>query len=260
LLRAAALGTLARVKPVLYHLTYSPWSEKARWALDHHGIDHVAREHLIMLGEPKLRLAAGSLTKRASVPLLVVDGERISDSYEIALWAERHGRGAPLVPHGCEAEVKAWDERSQAVCASGRARTSIRTLEDDTALLEAAPPLLRPLGPVTVLTARSGAKFLAEKYGYALDDVAMENARRKMEEHLDALRDALSGRDTILDEGFSLADISMAVSLQFVTPVANEYISLLPATRQAWTDREIAARYPDLLDWRDRLYAEHRRN
>jgi glutathione S-transferase len=132
-------------------------------------------------------------------------------------------------------------------------------LEDDTALLEAAPPMLRPLGPITVMTARGGAKFLAEKYGYALDEVAMEKARRTLEMNLDAAREALGGRETILDEGFSLADISFAVALQFVSPVANDYIALLPATRRAWTDRELASRYQDLLAWRDRLYAEHRR-
>ena len=34
-------------KPVLYGLRYSPWSRKARWALDAHGVDVDYREYLL---------------------------------------------------------------------------------------------------------------------------------------------------------------------------------------------------------------------
>jgi mercuric reductase len=51
---------------------------------------------------------------------------------------------------------------------------------------------------------------------------------------------------------FSFADITMAASLQFILPVAERFISLGPATREAWTHHGLAAEYPDLLAWRDR--------
>jgi glutathione S-transferase len=30
-------------------------------------------------------------------------------------------------------------------------------------------------------------------------------------------------------------------------------------TREVWTNASLAARYPDLLEWRDALYAKHRK-
>ena len=39
----------------LYGIAYSPWTAKARWALDHHKIPYRYREHLILFGMPELR-------------------------------------------------------------------------------------------------------------------------------------------------------------------------------------------------------------
>ena len=42
----------------LYGLTQSAWTEKARWALEHHGIAYRYHEHVPVLGEVLLRLKA----------------------------------------------------------------------------------------------------------------------------------------------------------------------------------------------------------
>ena len=55
----------------LYGVGYSPWTERARWALDHHRIAYRYREHLPMLGEPMLRRrarAAGQAKPTAPQP------------------------------------------------------------------------------------------------------------------------------------------------------------------------------------------------
>jgi glutathione S-transferase len=67
----------------------------------------------------------------------------------------------------------------------------------------------------------------------------------------------MTGRKYILD-GFSFADIAMAATLQMVRPVADNYLAIGPATRDAWTDPELSERFADLLAWRDALYREHR--
>jgi glutathione S-transferase len=72
---------------------------------------------------------------------------------------------------------------------------------------------------------------------------------------LDTLRAALAGgRDHLVADRLSFADIAMAVSLQFILPVSDQYIELGPATRAAWTHPALAADHGDLLAWRDRLY------
>jgi glutathione S-transferase len=52
----------------LVALHYSPWSEKARWALDHHGVAYRYEEYKILLGEPKLRLATKKRARQGHGP------------------------------------------------------------------------------------------------------------------------------------------------------------------------------------------------
>jgi glutathione S-transferase len=79
---------------------FSPWTEKARWALDHHRLEYRYREHVPLLGEALLRVRADRLTGRVSVPLLITDTGPILDSFAIAQHADRIGRGARLSPPG----------------------------------------------------------------------------------------------------------------------------------------------------------------
>src|SRR5262245_37961692 len=97
---------------------FSPWSEKARWALDHHGLAYKYREHLPLLGEPLLRLRARRLTGRVSVPVLVTPEGVLADSFAIARHADELGRAPALFPRGCEAEVAGWNARSEAALAA----------------------------------------------------------------------------------------------------------------------------------------------
>jgi glutathione S-transferase len=48
----------------------------------------------------------------------------------------------------------------------------------------------------------------------------------------------------------------MAATLQFVSPP--EQLALGPATRVACHHPQLAARFAELLAWRDALYARHR--
>ena len=57
----------------LFKLGYSPWSERALWALDHHGLARREREYTPIFGEPGMRLKARRFKGRVTVPLLVSD-------------------------------------------------------------------------------------------------------------------------------------------------------------------------------------------
>ena len=238
--------------PELISLSYSPWSEKARWALDHHRIEYQRTEHLILLGEAALRWRARRPFGRVSVPLLI-DGHRIyTDSFEIARYGEWFGSGAPLLDD-MEA-VTEWNARSERALAAGRVLLTERIAQDPEAKREQLPgfvprALRRAMSPAATL----GIAFMRRKYGF--DHVA--RAETRLADALAQLREALSGRDHLLDT-FSYADIAMAVVLQMVSPVSDDRIRLGPATRRAWTHPELARDYADLVEWRDRLYAKHR--
>ena len=257
----------ARVRPSsttrgvirLYAESFAPWCEKARWALDHHQVPYRYIEHVPMLGEPALRLAARRPFGHVTVPLLVDGAEVIMGSFDIARRAERDGKEAPLFPPGHEADVAAWNERSDVVMTSGRAMLLTRMLRSPDALAEQLPPFIpRAMRPALRGMASMGVRFLQRKYEVRADDQARhEDESRRA---LDALRSALSGgRRHLIGDAPSYADIAMAASLQFVLPVNERYIALGPATREAWTNAKLATEYADLLAWRDALYHEHRR-
>ncbi len=240
----------------LIHLSYSPWSEKARWALDHHGVHVERREHLPMLAEPWLRLRTRRFTGRVTVPVLVGDDGRVLfDSFDIARWADQQGRGTTLFPRGAEHEVAVWNDWSERLLASGRARTTARAATRPDVLEESVPP---PLSAVPLLAApagRLGVRFLRRKYRFS--DEQAEYHAGVLRAGLTALRQGLSGRET-LGESFSYADIAMAVGLAFIAPVADRWAHLGPASRAAWTEPELAEEFADLVTWRNRTYERER--
>ncbi|HWO12070.1 MAG TPA: glutathione S-transferase N-terminal domain-containing protein [Polyangiaceae bacterium] len=237
-------------------LPQSPWSERARWALDHHGLAYRLSVHVPFLGERRLRRVLGNPPGRATVPILLVGGEVLSSSWEIARYADRVGRAERLIPDELEPKVRHWDALAERAMSAARPLTIKRLLDSDAALDETLPPpvprwlrsMLRPV-------ARFGTEWFARKYALDLADTGA--ARAALEVGLQALRSALGGSDYVLSR-FSYADVIMATLLHGVSPVADRYVPLGPATRAAWTQPELAAAYADLIAWRDRLYERHR--
>jgi glutathione S-transferase len=247
----------------LYVNSSSPWSERARWALDHHGIAYRQVEHLVMLGEPLLRLRLGRLRGGLSMPLFV-DAERkltILDSVEIARHADAidaAGRAAPLFPAGREREVDTWVRRATDLMEAGRSLLLPRLLADRAARREAFPPQIpAPLRGLLDPLARMGTRFVQRKYrGFEQDPATAERTIRAT---LEGARSRLhGGATTLLEGGFSFADVAFAAALQMVRPVEHPAYPLGPATRAAWTYGPIAGEFADVLAWRDRVYTEHR--
>ena len=241
----------------LIALHYSPWSEKARWALDHHHVPYTVEHYMPMLGEPLLRLRTGRLTGPIGVPVLL-DGEgAIFDSFAIARHAERNGSGAPLFPAAHLAEITRWNDRSNDALTAGRIPVITRMSTDRAAQQEALPGFIpAALRPALAGASQLAVRFLASKYSIGRD---LEGAEARVAAVLDELRAALDGRVYLLDGELTYADIAAAVTLQMVRPVRDAFIRLRPATRACWTSPALEKRYPDLLEWRDQLYDKHRR-
>jgi glutathione S-transferase len=84
----------------LIALSYSPWSLKARWALDHQGVNYKYSEYMPMFGEPALKLRTKSWGSRVTIPILIGDGVLLKDSFEIARFAHSKGDGTLFpTPH-----------------------------------------------------------------------------------------------------------------------------------------------------------------
>jgi glutathione S-transferase len=240
---------------------FSPWTEKARWALDHHGVPYRYQEHLLLFGMPflarKLRMPTGEVT----VPALIRPGQDgIVDSWKIALHAESVGRGAPLFPERWREEIRRFNELSEDALDCGRALTMARVQRDREALKEAMPPFIPGAlrGPLTLL-AGPGMAYLDRHFG--ITRLPTAERQERIRGILLQLRSALKAADGdhLCGGAFTYADIAMAAALQPVQPVADEFIRIGPATRRAWTTPELAAEFPELLAWRDRIFQGHRR-
>ena len=80
--------------PVLWQFRFSHFNEKARWALDWKGVEHVRRSLVPGLHIPRVMW----LTGRKSVPVLVLDGRAITDSTSIIAALEECWPDPPLYP------------------------------------------------------------------------------------------------------------------------------------------------------------------
>lgn len=242
----------------LVRLRFSPWSERAEWALDHHHLAYQIVEHEPFLGERRLRRLIGHAKPRATVPVLI-DGDRVlTDSWDIALHADRVGDGSKLIPMDREAEIRRWNDLADETMNAGRALvlgSLIATPEGlDEGLPAQVPPAVRPyLRPV----GRYVMRWFARKYGLQAD--RSEQYTSKVRAGLDALRAGLAKSSPYLLGSFSYADIVMATCLQGISPVANRYIPLGPGMRKVWTQEQLAIDFADLIVWRDRLYEQHRK-
>ncbi len=241
----------------LIYLPYSPWSEKARWALDAHGIGYRKRVYTPMIGEPGLRLRLRTAAP-VSVPVLLVDGTPIRDSWQIALWSAEETDRAPILNDDSRPHAEAWNATSERALAAGRARTTRRVMLDREALAASVPAPMDRLGPATTAIGWLGARWLHRRYcrDHREDDACRTAQRRA----LDGLRSALdhAGGDHLTGT-FSYADVCAAVMLHFVSPPDVLERILAPAAVRCWRDDELAGEYADLVAWRDRLYDRYRR-
>lgn len=124
-------------QPTLIGLPYSPWSEKARWALDASGVAYRKRTYEPMIGELGLRRLTGNWSGKVSVPVLAIGGRGLADSAVIAKWADDHGKTpGTLFPAGKDAEIARWIEVGEAALSAGRTLALTRQLQDPAALAE----------------------------------------------------------------------------------------------------------------------------
>lgn len=240
----------------LHGVGYSPWTERARWALDHHGLAYRYREHLPMLGEPALRKRARLAGQpKPTAPQLVHTGGVLGDSLAIMRYADAHGRGTSLGSD--QPSTAAWAERMERGLDAGRARLTAAILADREALRESMLPVSpAPLAGMLSPVAAQGARFIARKYGADVSRTSHYVAVQR--EVCGELRDALAGRPHLEGDALCAKDLIAVSFLQTVQPVQHPRMPMLPALRRAWTAAPLVGEFADLLTWRDGLYASAR--
>lgn len=231
--------------PILVGESFSPWTKKARWALEQCELNYAYKEYTPTLSEPGLRLRLRQWSGSVSVPVLISGDQIFRGSWAIACYANETTRDARL---GDMSTIKDWDDLSEKALAEGRTRVVRSVLNNDKALEEALPtfipsPLRRPMR----FLALDAASRLDRKYAH----LVMPGSLRKA---LEQTREGLAkARGDFLLADFSYADITMAAVLEVIAPIAEAEPPLGPATQSCWNDPSLADEFQDLLEWRKRL-------
>jgi glutathione S-transferase len=201
-------------KPVLWHIEISHYNEKARWALDHKGIEHERRAptpgaHMVVA----LWLTRGS---GKTFPLLQLDGEAIGDSTAIIAELERRFPDPPLYPEDPDQRRRAleleefFDEElgpHSRLLAFHEATRDPATVEQFT--VDLLPGRLAGIAPVRAGAMRFFSTFAALRYGVKSDSRA-ELAKAKILAAFDRLESELGPGDYLVGDDFTVADLTAA--------------------------------------------------
>lgn len=243
----------------LVGLTASGWTEKARWALDHHRVAYRFKDYVPLIQERWLRKQVPPGVK-GTVPLLVdPPGAATQGSFAIAKRAEELGQGRPLFPSEHVAAITRWNDTSEQVLDAARVYAMPRMLASSRAQAESLPKFLPLwLRQLSAPSARMAMRYIMKKHQVpASTEEAIEAAVTPAYERL---RSTLGdGRAYLEGNVFTYADITAAAMLVLLGPVADRHLPMGPGTREVWTHVGLASRFPDLLAWRDALYDKHRR-
>jgi glutathione S-transferase len=245
-------------RPVLWQLQISHYNEKVRWALDYKRIPHTRRSMMPGVHQLILKRKAGTVLS----PVLELDGEGIGDSSAILLAIEERWPEPALIPENPLQRRRAlrledyFDEElgphiRRAVYQELLPYPEVVVPLFTDGASAATRRLLRAVFPVLRVGMRRFMNIYAEP--------AMRS-REKCVEALDTLERELRGKDYLVGDSFSIADLT-AASLFYPLALPPEF----PYTSPRWEDLPEGARefLSELRDrpgaqWVGEMYRRHR--
>lgn len=234
----------------------SPWTERARWPLDHHGLAYEFIPYRRWVDDVWLRVFSRQLRDPIVTPVLKDKSQVIRGAFQVALHAERAGAGPRLIPD--ISAIVRWNNLSDRALTAGRLLAVQRMVDSDAALLEvAADQVPAALGRRLLPLLRQQLRRDAGLHGLepGLADLSIAGLRAICRE----LREGLAAGSGFLIGGrYSYADIAMAVALHGLIPVRDEHFPLPDALRECHTHEALAKEFGDLIVWRDALYEKRR--
>ncbi len=216
----------------------SPWSERVRWAFAFKSLSYEKENYQPGIDEEKIK----KLTGQALVPVLITDGKVIPDSTAILEWLENTRPEPALLPRSEKdrAQVTLWEELAIGVLGP-HARTLIIGRE------------LRISDP----EAQRSGKYFAEKYGHS--PYMEEQAKLTLRRVLLSLKQTLSGRQYLVGDAFTRADLTTAAMLMLLKPAPEEFFVFPQQVRRIYMDPLADdPAFSTIFAWRDEMYKRHR--
>jgi glutathione S-transferase len=224
-------------EPVLWQYNFSNFNEKARWALDFKRVPHVRRS--LLPGGPR----AMAFSRHGTLPVLDLDGERVTDSTAIVAALERRFPDPALYPEDPREQAAAleledfFDEQAghelrRAAFYEWRGSPGFVSGLLTTGRGRVMRAFMRAMLPGALLYARRR---------YRIYPADAEQARATLTAALDRIIAERKPSGYLVGEGFSVADLAAAALL---------YPLAMP--------EQVQYRYPELPDWGAmRAHAEH---
>jgi len=225
-------------KTKLITMYLSPWSERVRWALAFKHLPYEKQNYQPGVDEEELK----KLTGQNQVPVLVTDGKVIPDSTAILEWLEASVPEPALLPKAEKdrAQVTLWEELMLGVVGpQGRTLISGR-------LLRSSDPEMRQAG-----------QFFGGKYGHS--PYAEEQAKLTVKRILVSLKQTLNGRQYLVGDTFTRADMTTASMLMVLRPAPDDFFVFPEHIRPMYIEPVAAdPAFSEVFVWRDEMYRRHR--
>jgi glutathione S-transferase len=241
---------------VLYHIEVSHYNEKARWALDYKRIPHVRKAPPPMMHT----VWAYAMTRGATFPVLKMNGNAIGDSTRIIEALERSHPDPALYPSGHAERARAleleefFDE--ELAPHIRRALFAEVTRDREAFAWVAAPSAGRAAHAGWKGTAAVAGPLLRMRYGINADSAA--KGWEKTSAAMDRLESELGGREYLVGEAFTVADLT-AASLFFPLVRPDEVQYQLPEPLpEALVQRRGAFASRPGFQWVQEMYRRHR--
>lgn len=247
------------MRPVLWHIEISHFSEKARWALQIKGVEHERRAPPPGLHIPlALWLTRG---RSGTLPILEIDGERFADSTAIIAALEQRFPDPPLYPADPGERKRALELEDFFDRSLGPAirRVVWHELRRDP---ERLAPLAAQAAPAfSGRTAVPYARLLAAGTGVRYRARSKRGARRaesNLLTVLDRLETELGDRDYLVDGRFGVADLT-AASLLYPLVLPEQAPKQVQEFPESYEQLRASLSSRRAYRWVEEIYAKHRK-
>jgi glutathione S-transferase len=242
----------------LIHVPVSHYSEKARWALDYKRVPHKRRWP--PGGFHPLVTFIVTRGKHQTVPALLMDGEGIGDSTEIIRRLEERFPDPPLYPADPAERTRALaleDYFDEHLGPQIRQMAYHHLTSDPEALAELTMHQVQYGHKATLgFNKRVLTRFLDLRFRTADPDLA-EESERKVVAAVDRLEAELGGREYLVGDSFTVADLTAAALLYplILPPQTPWQPTRLP---ERWAALRDSQRERPAIRWGAEMYRRHR--
>ena len=241
---------------MLWHIPVSHFSEKVRWALDHKGIPHRRR----VLGVDYL-YRAWRATGRGTLPILFLDGRAIGDSTAIIAALESQHPDKPLYPADATLRQEALaveDDLDETLGPALRAAFVTPLFRNDPDL--ALRALTTGMPDQAYRTLRPLLRVFPTYYRlrHRISDARLEADRAVVDAALDRIERQRQGRDYLVGDAFTVADLTAAALLSpLLQPPEIQYPLRVALPDYIRAYRDHVASHP-AAQWTAGIYRRHR--